>query len=199
MTERIPKAQQADRARNAILAAARRQFSDQGFDRTTIRAVAAAASIDPSMVMRYFGNKDGLFAAAIEIDLRLPDFAHVPVPELGAAVARHFLSRWEAPDSAAQLRVLLASSLTTEVAAQKMAAIFAGQLLPVVSAFGASPAEASHRAGLVATQVLGFALCRYVIRLPPIVEMTHDEAVVWLAPVIASYIIGQAPAVTAVD
>ena len=194
MTERIPKSQQADRTRRTILTAAQRRFSNEGFDRTTIRAVAMDASIDPSMVMRYFGNKEGLFAAAIEIDLELPDFSQVARTDLGIAVVRHFLSRWEAPDSGAQLRVLLSSSLTTTAAAEKVATIFAGQLLPVVASVTSDPTEVVRRAGLVATQILGFALCRYVLELPPIVEMAPDEAVAWLAPVIDSYISGPTPA-----
>src|SRR6476659_2595883 len=69
----------SDRTKSAILKAARERLAAHGYDRTTIRAVAADAGIDPSMVMRYFGNKAQLFDAALGIDLRLPDLTGIPV------------------------------------------------------------------------------------------------------------------------
>jgi AcrR family transcriptional regulator len=79
----------------AILAAARRRFAADGFERTTIRAIAADAGIDPSMVMRYYGSKDGLFSAAADLDLQLPDLAAVPREQLGETLRRHWVARWE--------------------------------------------------------------------------------------------------------
>lgn len=191
MTDRIPKAQQAQRARATILAAAQRRFAATGYERTTIRAVAADASIDASMVMRYYISKEGLFAAATEIDLALPDLSHVPRERLGEAVAEHFLSRWEENDSGTPLRVLLSSALAGSTAAEKMTAIFRIQLTPVIAAANVgNTTEAAERAGLVATQILGFALCRYVLRLPPIVALEREAAVRWLAPTIQSYLTG---------
>jgi len=68
----------SDRTRAAILAAARERFGTDGYERATIRAIAADAAIDPAMVMRYYGSKEKLFAAAAEFDVRLPDFGDVP-------------------------------------------------------------------------------------------------------------------------
>ena len=78
----------------AILAAARERFAADGYERTTIRAVAADVAIDPSMVMRYFGNKEGLFAAAADFDLQLPDLSGTPVEGIGSALVAHFLDRF---------------------------------------------------------------------------------------------------------
>jgi AcrR family transcriptional regulator len=77
------------------LAAARERFAESGYEAATIRAIAADANIDPSMVMRYFGNNDQLFAAAAEFDLRFPDLFEVDPAELGHALVSHFLKRWE--------------------------------------------------------------------------------------------------------
>jgi AcrR family transcriptional regulator len=193
MTDRIPKAQQAGRARATILTAAQKRFAATGYDRTTIRAVAADASIDASMVMRYYGSKEGLFAAATEIDLGMPDLSDIPRDRLGVAVAQHFLCRWEENDSGTPLRVLLSSALAGSAAAEKMTAIFRSQLIPIITAAGVGDAtEAAERAALVASQVLGFALCRYVLRLQPIVDLDHQAAVRWLAPTIQSYLTGPA-------
>src|SRR3954466_9674777 len=85
----------SDRTKAAILRATRKRLAAQGYDRMTIRAVAADAGIDPSMVMRYFGNKAQLFDAALDIDLNLPDLTGVAVDQLPRKLVRLFLNRWE--------------------------------------------------------------------------------------------------------
>jgi AcrR family transcriptional regulator len=173
----------AEQTKAVILAAAREQFARAGFERATIRAIAADADIDPSMVMRYFGNKDQLFAAAADFDLELPDLSGVARDELGATLVDHFMNRWERDEV---LIVLLRASATNAEAAQRMRAMFASQLLPVVATINAD--EPQRRAALIATQTLGLALCRYVLQLPPIVAMPHDEAVSWLGPTVQRYL-----------
>jgi AcrR family transcriptional regulator len=176
----------ADRTRAAILAAARERFAEAGYEASTIRAIAADANIDPSMVMRYFGNKDQLFAAAAEFDLRFPDLSDVPASCLGPALVDHFLSRWEDDDA---LVVLLRSATTNAEAAQRMTDIFAAQLLPAIAKV--VPDDAPRRAGLLATQILGMALCRFVLRLPPVVALTRDELIDWLGPTLQRYLTAQ--------
>jgi len=166
-----------------ILAAARERFAESGFERATIRAIAADANIDPSMVMRYFGNKDQLFAAAADFDLDFPDLSGVEADQLGAALVAHFMNRWERDDA---LIVLLRSSTTNAEAAQRMQQIFGAQLMPEIAKVNA--AEPARSAGLIATQMLGLALCRYVLKLPPVVAMSRDEVVSWLGPTCQRYL-----------
>jgi AcrR family transcriptional regulator len=175
----------ADQTKAVILTAARERFAESGYEAATIRGIAADANIDPSMVMRYFGNKDQLFAAAAEFDLRFPDLSGLPRSEVGVAMASHFLVRWEEDDA---LIVLLRSATTNAEAAQRMKDIFAAQLLPAIAKF--VPDDAPRRAGLIATQVLGMALCRFVLRLPPVVVMSRDELIDWLAPTLQRYALG---------
>jgi AcrR family transcriptional regulator len=164
----------SDRTRAGILRAARERFAAEGYDRTTIRAVAADADIDPSMVMRYFGSKAQLFEAALTIDLRLPDLAGVPSAELPRLLVRHFLDRWESDPADDALLVLLRSAVTNEHAAARTHDIFAGQVAPALaSALG--PELAARRAGLVAAQLLGLALTRYLLRLPAVTALSRDE------------------------
>src|SRR3954465_1664801 len=85
----------SDATRDAILAAARERFAADGYDRATIRAIAKDAGIDPSMVMRYYGNKEGLFAAAVSVDLSMPDVSALPRHDVGRALVEHFLGMWE--------------------------------------------------------------------------------------------------------
>lgn len=185
----ISRRERAERTRAAILRAARERFAADGYEGTTIRAVAAAAGVDPSMVMRYYGSKQGLFAAAAEFDLALPDLSQVPAERLGEAAVGHFLARWEGEDGGDSLRVLLASSVTSAEAAARMQEIFRAQLAPVVAAAGPhGERAAATRAGLVATQMLGLAMCRYVLRLPPVVALDRAAVVAWLGPVVQRYL-----------
>jgi AcrR family transcriptional regulator len=173
----------SEQTKAVILAAARERFGAAGFQAATIRAIAADAGVDPAMVMRYYGSKDKLFAAAAEFDLRFPDFATTEPTQVGRSLVQHFLERWEGDEA---LVILLRSSATNGEAAQRMQQIFGTQLQPLVATL--VPAEESGvRAGLIATQILGMALCRFVLRLPPVVEMTRDQVVEWLGPTIQRY------------
>lgn len=140
------------------------------------------------MVMRYFGTKEKLFAAAAEFDLRLPNLAGAPREALGAALVGHFLDRWESDDT---LMALLRAGVTHEVAAKRLRAIFATQVAPLVRSLTGDPAAAKTRAGLIASQALGLALCRYVLRLPPVVAMSRAEVIAWLGPTMQRYLLGE--------
>src|SRR5215213_11453234 len=109
-----PAPRRSDATKAAILRAAREQFASSGYQGATIRAIATAAGIDPAMVMRYFGNKEKLFAAAAEFDLRLPDLSDMPRKDVGAALVEHFLNRWEDDET---LMALLRTGVTNEAAA----------------------------------------------------------------------------------
>jgi AcrR family transcriptional regulator len=180
----------SDATKAAILVAARERFASDGYERATIRAIAADAGIDPSMVMRYYGNKEKLFAAAAEFDLRLPDVSAIPPAELGVALARHFLHRWEGDEG---LSALLRAAATNEAAAARMRELFGAQLLPVAAAACPDPADAPRRAGLVASQMLGLAMCRFVLRLPPVVTLPAEEAAAWVGPTIQRYLTAPSP------
>ncbi|MEW2634820.1 TetR family transcriptional regulator [Streptomyces sp. NPDC048389] len=191
MTTEAPMGpRRSDATRAAILEAARERFAADGYERATIRAIARDAGIDPSMVMRYYGNKEGLFAAASEFDLRLPEFGALPARHAGAVLVSHFLDRWEQDDV---LMALLRAAVTHNAAAERARTIFRDQLGPIAMALCPDPAEAPRRAALIASQILGMALARYVLRLPPAVEMTREEVVGWLAPTVQRYLTEESP------
>ena len=85
------------------------------------------------------------------------------------------------------LTALLRAAATNEAAADRMREIFGSQLLPLVTAACPDPSEAIRRAGLLATQMIGLAMCRFVLRLAPIVAMPAEEAAAWVGPVIQRY------------
>ncbi|MER5767755.1 TetR/AcrR family transcriptional regulator [Streptomyces sp. NPDC001985] len=190
MTKEPAAPRRSDATRAAILGAARERFAADGYERATIRAIARDAGIDPSMVMRYYGNKEGLFAAASDFDLRLSALDGVPAEGMGAALVRHFLGRWEAEDG---LPALLRASATHEVAAERARRMFDEQLRPFALRVSPRPEEAAGRAALVSSQLIGLAFSRYVLRLAPAVGMAREELVGWLAPTVQRYLTGDAP------
>ncbi|MGW5612864.1 TetR/AcrR family transcriptional regulator [Streptomyces sp. NPDC003877] len=180
----------AEDTRGAILTAARERFATDGYDRATIRAIARDARIDPSMVMRYYGNKEGLFAAAVSIDLSMPDLAALPREDVGQALVTHFLGMWEENEV---LTALLRVGVTNSAGAERMQSVFRDQLVPVARAVCPDPQQASTRAGLCAAQLLGLALARYVLRFPPAVGLAREEIVAWLAPTLQRYLTAPSP------
>jgi AcrR family transcriptional regulator len=188
------KLRKGDRTRLAILQAAREQFHSLGYDRTSIRSVAAGADIDPSMVMRYYGSKEGLFAAAVDVDLQLPDLSAAPRLQWGHLLVEHFLTRWEGDPADDILILLLRSAATNEGAAARMRAIFAQQLITAIAAGDASSGDAERRAGLIATQMLGLAFCRYVLGLPGVADRSAREVVADVGPTVQRYLVAPLPA-----
>jgi AcrR family transcriptional regulator len=165
-------------ARAAILAAARSRFASDGYDKTTIRAVAADAGIDPSMVMRYYGSKANLFAASAAIDLPMtsqqqPEAAQAMVGEDNGAAevaeryARMFIDHWEQGENEVE-RLVLRTAMTHPEAVAQVQRLFDDQVAPpLLAAMGQDP-DARLRAALVLSQTLGIVLCRYLYGLEPI-------------------------------
>ncbi|MEU6841367.1 TetR family transcriptional regulator [Streptomyces sp. NPDC046716] len=180
----------SDATRATILASARERFAADGYERATIRAVARDARIDPSMVMRYFGSKEGLFAAAVSIDLRLPGPAGIAPRELGRTLVAHFLALWEKDEV---LTALLRVAATHPAAAERMRGVLSEQLEPVARAVCPDPEQAPLRASLCASQVLGMALTRFVLRFPASAELGRDEVVDWLGPTLQRYLTAETP------
>lgn len=186
MTTAAPAMKKSDRTRATILEAARRQFAEAGYERTTIRSVAAAAGCDPKMVMRYFESKDGLFAAAAEFELRIPDFSDISHDEVGEALVRHFLKRWgdEVDNS---LPVLLRTAASNEAAAERLRQVFRDQILAMAQRVrGTRPS--STAAAFVASQMLGLAYCLYILKLPALAGTTESEMVATVGETIQRYL-----------
>jgi AcrR family transcriptional regulator len=180
----------ADRTRAAILAAAQKLFAGQGYERTTVRDIAGLAEIDPALVIRYFGSKDELFARAAVFNLKLPDLSRAERSEIGEILVRHFLSLWEGENANGAMPILLRSAASNETAANKLREIFAGQVLPALTRAGGR-SGAAERAGLVSSQLLGLALCRYVLKFPPVVSLSQDTIVREVGRTIQRYVTGE--------
>lgn len=189
----MTKPRKSDTTRARIIEAARERFRKEGYDRTTIRKVARDAKIDPSMVMRYFESKRGLFDAAMTVELRIPDLRDHPKDKLGEALITHFLNRWEEPDDDS-LQLLLRSSASNEEAAERLrTTIFRDQIIPMVSRLRGEEAGSRDIAALIATQTVGLAYTRYILKLPPLVAMPRETIIRVIGATIQRYLMGEPP------
>jgi len=178
----------------AILHAARSQFADRGYDGATIRAIAAAAAVDPALVHHFYGSKERLFAAAMELPI-IPSEAisaalarRDPDSSLGTHMVRSALTLWESAEMRGSFQAMLRSALTSEQAAATLRGFMAEAILRPVASVAADSAQL--RASLVATQMLGLAVGRYVLRFGPVAQATTDELAAAIGPVIDRYLTG---------
>jgi AcrR family transcriptional regulator len=181
----------SDTTRARIIEAARERFRKEGFERTTIRKVAGDAKIDPSMVMRYFESKRGLFGAAMTVELRIPDLMHHPRDRLGEALVSHFLNRWEESNDDS-LQLLLRSTASDEDAAERARAIFRDQIITMVSRLRGE-ADSGEVAALIGTQMIGLAYARYILKLPPLLAMPRQMIVRVIGATIQRYLTDPLP------
>ena len=177
-------------SREAILDAARRSFAERGYDRTTIRGVALDAGVDPALVAHYFGPKDALFGAALELP-RAPVDAlaaalSAPDGELGTRIAETFLSIWDGPGAGA-LVALLRSASANEQAAETMRQFARTELVPrIAERIGGRRREL--RAALIVSQLVGLAMMRYILRMEPVASASPAQLVDRLGPALQHYV-----------
>jgi AcrR family transcriptional regulator len=180
--------------RDVVLAAAREVFAERGFDGATIRGIATAAGVDPALVHHYFGSKDQLFLAAIEApadpaDL-LPEVLAAGRDQLGAAVVRLLLRVWDGPMRPAGL-ALVRSAVGNEWTAKLLREFLVTQVLRrVVGTLDLSPAEREARGGLVASQLIGVVMARYVLRVEPLASASPEWLVAAIGPNVQRYLTG---------
>jgi AcrR family transcriptional regulator len=177
-------------SREAILDAARRSFAERGYDRTTIRGVAGEAGVDPALVAHYFGPKDALFGAALELP-RAPADAlaaalDAPDDELGARIAETFLSVWDDAGAGA-LVALLRSASANEQAAETMREFGRAELVSrIAERIGGRGAEL--RAALIVSHLIGLANMRYIVRMEPVASASAAQLVDRLGPALQHYV-----------
>jgi AcrR family transcriptional regulator len=176
-----------------ILAAARDEFAQHGWAGSTIRAVARAADVDPALVYHYFGSKEGLLDAATNPPQKwLESVAKVwttPVDQLGAALIRLLLSSWADDEIGPTLRAILQTAAHEPATREKLRRVVEGSLMGV-SGLGTDERERLVRSGLISSQMMGFALMRYVWKIEPIASMSDDEAIAAVSPNLQHYVDG---------
>jgi AcrR family transcriptional regulator len=176
-----------------IVAAARDEFADHGWAGTTIRAVARAADVDPALVYHYFGSKEGLLDAATNPPPKwLESVAKVwttPVDRLGAALITLLLAAWADDEVGPTLRAILQTAAHESATREKLRRVVEGNLMGV-SELGGDERDRLIRSGLISSQMMGFALMRYVWKIEPIASMTDDEVIAAITPNLQHYVSG---------
>ncbi|TFI43587.1 TetR/AcrR family transcriptional regulator [Rhodococcus sp. 1R11] len=173
----------ASATRTRILDAARAQFAADGYDRTTMRSVAAVAGVDAAMVVRYFRTKETLFAEAATFVLDVPDLTGITPDDIAEVLMPRFFQVWE--DDGTFLALMRAAA-TNAAAASTMQQVFATQVAPALAAIAVDRQD--ERAALVGSQILGLVFARYVLNIPPLVDMSHDQLVRWVGPTLRRYL-----------
>ena len=189
--------------REAILAAARARFGDLGYDRTTIRGIAADAGVDPALVHHFYGTKEGLFAAAMRLPLNPGDVVDAVLkaapddqgPVLGEHLMRTLLGIWDVAEIRAAFLGMLRSSLTSEQATSMLrefvTSVILSRIAQVAQQAAPDGGDAEYRAALVASQVLGLALTRYVLELDPLKQASTDDLAAAIGPTLDRYLSGE--------
>lgn len=181
-------------SRKAILAAAVEEFGERGYEAATIRAIAARAGVDPALVHHYFGTKADLFSEAAGVPLR-PDIV-VPMilagsrDEAGERIVRYVLESFDGDEAVRRRGVmLLRTAVGSRVGTPLIVGFLTRELLPRVAKHLDAP-DAELRASLVASQIAGMMMTRYVLRVKPIADAPIDDLVAMVGPTVQRYLFG---------
>ncbi|MFI7318349.1 TetR family transcriptional regulator [Streptomyces venezuelae] len=180
--------------RDQILRAARAEFSENGYAKTSVRGIAKAAGVDPALVHHYFGTKEQVFEAAITVAfapaLEAPAaIDDGPLDGVGERLTRFVLGVWENPATRAPLLAIVRSAVDNETAASIFRRLISTQLLGRIAGRLGLP-DAELRAELAAAQLVGIAMLRYVIQVEPLASADVEHLVARVAPVVQGHLTG---------
>lgn len=183
----LTKKERRRRSEAAILAAARRLFAEHGYDRTSIRAVAARAGIDPALVMQNFGSKEELFAAAVRWNVPIEEVATADLDQLPRAALKHVLDTFENTETRQASEALLRSCLTHPAAQVILRDQVMRDALAGLAATIGGP-DAELRAAMVNALTLGLTISRYLLEVPAAAEADPADLERVLTPALRALI-----------
>ena len=193
MNRRIGRRPGAQPTRQQIVDAAREVFAAKGFRGATVRAIAEAGGVDPSMITHYFGTKQGLFLATLEFPTDAPArllAALVGDPSgLGERLTRAYLELWEDPRTRKQMVIATRASLSDDEAMARSRPMIAGMIADAVTTDVPGP-DPEKRFALAMAHLLGVATVRHISKVPPLCEMPLEEVIAWTAPAIQLDLLG---------
>jgi len=183
----------ASGTREAIRAAAAAQFATRGYDRTTLRSIAAEAGVDAALVSHYFGSKQALFVDVARLPFdpaeALPRLLHGPADEVGERVARFALTLLEDGDARQRVTGLVRAAASEPAAAHLLRDLLAREVFARVAHELGLP-DAPLRANLVGSQIVGLVVARYVVAVEPLASASAEEVVRAIAPTLQRYLTG---------
>jgi AcrR family transcriptional regulator len=178
-------------SRDAVLAAAKRRFAEHGYEKTTLRDIARDAHVDASMVLYLFGSKAELFRESLRLILD-PNVLAAAIAgddrDVGARVVRAYLQMWEHPETGPSMVSMLQSATSNPDAHEAFRGFVQTYVSPVVSGALGGGEHARLRTMLTATSLVGMAMLRYVIQVPPLAALSGDEVVTLIGPTVQRYL-----------
>jgi AcrR family transcriptional regulator len=185
-------------SRDAVLSAAKQRFATEGYEKTTLRAIARDAHVDPSMVLYLFGSKEELFRESLRLILD-PEVLIAALtgaadddPDIGTRMVRTYLRIWETPDTAASMRAMLQSATSNTDANEAFRGFMQNYVLTAVSGVLGGGEQARLRAMLAASNLVGTAMLRYIIQVPPLATLPAEQVVSLIAPTVTRYLTADA-------
>jgi AcrR family transcriptional regulator len=185
-----------NRTRAAILDAARAAFAERGYEAVSMRAVARDAGVDAALVHRFHGSKEDLFVAAMELPISpgrlVPALLAEGVDGLGERLVRTLLELFDRPAAFAPFLALIRGAASNDHAAAMLREFLTREVLGRLAA-AASPDRPELRASLAGSQIVGLAMARYVVAVPPLATTDRDTVVACVGPAIQRYLTGPLP------
>ncbi len=180
--------------RRAILDAARSTFADRGYTGASMRRIATAAGVDPALVHHYFGTKENLFLATVEVPVDLPALLQRVAAQgsdgLGLRLARTMVTVWESP-TGASLAAALRSAMADPARGRMLREFLVPRIVgPLVSTLALPPDEVELRSGLLMTQILGVLAGRYLLAVEPLASLPADQLAANVGATIQRYLTG---------
>ena len=185
-------------SRDVVLAAAKRRFATEGYEKTTLRAIAHDAHVDPAMVLYLFGSKADLFRESLRLIVN-PEVLVAALtgspdddPDIGKRMVRTYLRIWEAPDTGPSMVAMLQSATSNSDAHEAFRGFMQSYVLTAVSGVLGGGEQARLRAMLAASQLVGTAVLRYVMKVAPLATLSGEELVRLIAPTVTRYLTADA-------
>lgn len=178
-------------SRDAVLAAAKQRFAQQGYEKTTLRAIAADAGVDPAMVLYLFGSKADLFRESLRLILDpgvLLGALEGPPEGVGVRMVTIYLKIWESPETAASIRAMLVAATSNTDAHEAFRTFMRDYVLTAISPVLGGGEQARLRAMLAGSNLVGTALLRYVMEVPPLATLPAEDVVRLIAPTVTRYL-----------
>ena len=181
-----------DNTRAQLLDAARAEFAERGYEGATVRAIADRAGVDPAMVNHFFGGKEGLFTASLDLPFDAGELINDVVPgdpdRIAERIVPRFLQLWDATGGGQM--VTLVRSIAAHEAAARMMREFISRVILVRVVSAVAPDEHELRAALAGSQLVGLGMIRYVLKLEPLASADPATITAAIAPNLQRYLTG---------
>jgi AcrR family transcriptional regulator len=179
--------------RDRVLAAARRTFTERGYDAATLRHIAREAGVDARMVRHYFVDKAGLFRAAMDLPIdhgaALSILLSRELDDLGERLLRQMVAEWDRAGSANAMIILIRSAMTHDESNRMLREFISSQILGRIAAAVDAP-DRELRASLIGSQIVGLVMARYIVRVEPLASADPETVIAAIAPTLQRYLTG---------